>query len=184
MALTDHLRRLSPDVRLRVKAMKKTDVRSAISEPGLNVTAGEAAKLARSPNSPNAQSSAQILESQFLNRTVLVHIPDGRVFNGVFTCVDDGSNLILSNVEEWRLHDGAVEGGDTEDRVVERRVLGMVMVRGEDIVRIEVKRDEGAATGGEPSRGNLSSRSSDAIAGAFADDAGRGVWPTSSDAYA
>ncbi|CAO1632893.1 unnamed protein product [Sympodiomycopsis kandeliae] len=173
-------------VRLRVKARKPISPAAAHADAeatqswAINVTEEQAGKLAHSPSSPQAQSGVSLLQEKFVDRTVLVHIPDGRVFKGVFTCVDDGKNLILSQAEELRLHTGA-EGTasststlNTEDRVVERRGIGMVMIKGEDVKKIEVQTDD-------PSRPRRPQRndSGDAISGAFND-----AFPSDPNAYA
>lgn len=99
---------------------------------------------------PSAQAAAERIHARFLNRRVLAHVPDGRVFRGTFVCIDDGSNLIVSHADELRLHGGGgTEGNEmekgtglsTEERVVASRFVGMVMIKGEDLVRIEVEED-------------------------------------------
>ncbi|KAI9329822.1 hypothetical protein DFJ73DRAFT_859801 [Zopfochytrium polystomum] len=60
-----------------------------------------------------------------LNRKMRVMIADGRVFVGIFMCIDKGLNMVLSGAEEY-----------TAD---ERRFAGLVMIPGKYIVRAEAE---------------------------------------------
>ncbi|KAJ9479944.1 Sm domain-containing protein [Pseudozyma hubeiensis] len=76
--------------------------------------------------------AAATIEANFVGRTSIVHIPDGRAFCGTFVCVDSGKNIILANTDETRLtHEG---------RTTSRHV-GMVMIPGEYVVKVEVQQD-------------------------------------------
>lgn len=119
--------------------------------------------------------AAQKLESDFVDRTVLIHLPapQTRVFKGTFRCVDDGGNVVLMQTEEWTIE--AHSGHDhtsTEDRVTSRRFVGTVMIKGSDVARIEVQ-----AGFGPP----LSS--SDVFSDSTVPPS-RGGWPADPDAYA
>ncbi|CAO1613097.1 unnamed protein product [Parajaminaea phylloscopi] len=136
-------------VRLRVRAVKSGDSNDS-HESSTSMVAGVADS--ESPSTaphkklaPDAESTAAArkLESDFVNRTVLVHLPEsqGRVFKGTFQCVDDAGNVILNQTEEWRVR-SVPEGitvASTEDRVTSRRTVGMVMIKGTDVHRIEVQ---------------------------------------------
>lgn len=147
-------------VRLRVKAVKKSV--SAASKDDLHpVVPIDSASTSSSttpldptllskfisnpPGSTSSTTAEQTIRSQFLHRTCLVHIPDGRVFKGTFTCIDDGMNLILSQAEEWRLHPSTSTStsvlSTTEERKTSSRFVGMVMIKGEDLVKIEVEEE-------------------------------------------
>ena len=53
-------------------------------------------------------------------------------------------NLILSQAEEWRLHPAtSTSASTTEERKTSSRFVGMVMIKGEDLVRIEVEDEMG-----------------------------------------
>lgn len=153
--------------------MKAGGNENTAKEEGFVVTPAQGAKVRHSATSPEAVQAVQTLQTQFLNRSVLVHIPDGRVFSGIFTCVDDGMNLVLSQAEEWRLRHGQ---GDTEARVSEKRMVGMAMIKGEDIVKLEVK----------SSGDSDDDRAAAAISAAFGgpSSGSRSSWPTDPDAYA
>lgn len=134
-------------MRIRVKALKSTDssaADSAATQPtqnSLEDTNVSPPKKLR----PDVASfvAAQKIESDFLNRTVLVHLPESqsRVFKGVFQCVDDGANVILSQAEEWTVRPAAnsIVVRKTEDRVTGKRFMGMVMIQGSDVAKIEVE---------------------------------------------
>lgn len=149
-------------VRLRVKAIKKSvgtstaasrdDLHPVVSIDSASTTSSttplDPTLLSKFISNPSGSSSSttaeQTIRSQFLHRTCLVHIPDGRVFKGIFTCTDDGMNLILSQAEEWRLHPAtSTSASTTEERKTSSRFVGMVMIKGEDLVRIEVEDEMG-----------------------------------------
>lgn len=90
-------------------------------------------------------------------------------------------NVILYDAEEWRLHEGSAGMRpelSTEERVVERRVVGHVMIKGSDVVKVEVERNSATRTAGD----------ADAVSQAFAQHTAAGdvrqVWDTNPDAYA
>ncbi|KAI3485920.1 hypothetical protein L1887_50574 [Cichorium endivia] len=98
--------------------------------------------MSSSAEAAAAEAAAQI-EANFVGRTSIVHIPDGRAFCGTFLCVDSGSNIILSDTDELRL----TSSGGTSSRNV-----GMVMIPGNCVVKIEVQRElpQHAAPTSEP----------------------------------
>lgn len=80
---------------------------------------------------PSSKAVETIIKN-FVGRTSIVHIPDGRAFRGVFICVDSGKNIILADTDETRL--------TPEGRTTIRNV-GMVMIPGEYVVKVEVQHD-------------------------------------------
>ncbi|KAI9361431.1 hypothetical protein BD770DRAFT_383397 [Pilaira anomala] len=64
------------------------------------------------------------LES-YLNFKSRVKITDGRTFIGTFVCIDKQKNIILAHTEEFR---GA-----------EKRMVGLVMIPGKHLVKIETE---------------------------------------------
>lgn len=78
----------------------------------------------------SSEEAAKAIADGFTGRTVLVHIPDGRAFRGMFVCVDSDVNIILANTDEV----STAPNGSTSSRNV-----GMVMVPGEFLVKIEVQ---------------------------------------------
>ena len=93
-------------------------------------------------------------------------------------------NVILYDAEEWRLHQGSADARpemSTEERVVERRVVGPIMIKGSDVVKVEVERTSGEATAANDDGG--------AISQAFGEQKtsagdGRQLWDPNPDAYA
>ncbi|PWN21971.1 hypothetical protein BCV69DRAFT_238995, partial [Microstroma glucosiphilum] len=107
--------------------------------------------------------AADRIQSDFINQTVRVTIPDGRIFEGTFLCVDDGMNIILSQTNELRVEDGGSESS---------RFVGMVMIKGDDVVKVAVKVGNSQAAEREERGGNRPQRGY--VAG----------WPTDPAAYA
>ncbi|KAJ3071577.1 hypothetical protein HDU98_005116 [Podochytrium sp. JEL0797] len=60
---------------------------------------------------------------------------DGRRFCGVFLCVDKYKNVILSGAEEFNRGVDETTGEPRE----ERRYVGMVMIPGKHLVRMQVE---------------------------------------------
>jgi small nuclear ribonucleoprotein (snRNP)-like protein len=161
-------------VRLRVKAVKPSakglspviPLSSTPSAPGpIGIDPALVDKFATvSPESSRAREAADRIQSDFINQTVRVTIPDGRIFEGTFLCVDDGMNIILSQTNELRVENGGAESS---------RFVGMVMIKGEDVVKVGVKVGNSQAVGREGRTGG-SRPQQDYVAG----------WPTDPAAYA
>ncbi|EFZ03601.2 LSM domain protein [Metarhizium robertsii] len=88
------------------------------------------------------KSQAQEYLSSLLNQNFRVHTTDGRLFWGAFKCTDPDKNIVLANTYEYRQpsRPRLVEGPDgttTEDRT--SRYLGLVVVPGHHIVRMELE---------------------------------------------
>ncbi|KAI8374281.1 uncharacterized protein BYT42DRAFT_615455 [Radiomyces spectabilis] len=64
------------------------------------------------------------LES-YLNFKARIKITDGRVFIGVFVCIDKQKNVILAHTEEFRGN--------------EQRLVGLVMIPGKHLVSMETE---------------------------------------------
>lgn len=80
---------------------------------------------------------------QLLNSRVKVTLQDGRVFIGQLLAHDKHLNFVLADCEEFRL---LRKGGSTGQS--ERRSLGMIVLRGEEIVSVSQE------TGAPPRGGN------------------------------
>ncbi|CAG8679086.1 14413_t:CDS:2 [Funneliformis caledonium] len=61
----------------------------------------------------------------YLNLQIRITASDGRIFNGIFMCIDKYKNIILSQTEEVR-----------DD---ERRFVGLVMIPGKHIFKAEIE---------------------------------------------
>lgn len=161
-------------VRLRVKAVKApakglspvVPLSSTPSAPGsIAIDPALVEKFATvSPDSARAREAADRIQSDFINQTVRVTIPDGRIFEGTFLCVDDGMNIILSQTNELRIEDGGTESS---------RFVGMVMIKGEDVVKVGVKVGNSQAAGRAERAGGIRPQQQ-YVAG----------WPTDPAAYA
>lgn len=80
---------------------------------------------------------------QLLNARVKVTLQDGRVFIGQLLAHDKHLNFVLADCEEFRLLKRGAKNGDSE-----RRVLGMIVLRGEEVVSVSQE------TGAPPRGGN------------------------------
>ncbi|KAF3021492.1 hypothetical protein G7054_g8902 [Neopestalotiopsis clavispora] len=89
--------------------------------------------------------AASYLQS-LVNKTLRVYTTDARLFVGTFKCTDPQSNLVLSLTHEYRqpsqqklLEAAASLESDTLRAEMTSRYLGLVVVPGEHIVKIEVE---------------------------------------------
>lgn len=80
---------------------------------------------------------------QLLNSRVKVTLQDGRVFIGQLLAHDKHLNFVLADCEEFRLLKRGIKTGNSE-----RRMLGMIVLRGEEIVSVSQE------TGAPPRGGN------------------------------
>jgi small nuclear ribonucleoprotein (snRNP)-like protein len=96
---------------------------------------------------------AQTLDNGFtyltdlLESTLVITITDGRSFVGHFICTDRDQNIILNQAEEFLPH-WTADGKNGQEEAAERpvsvgawggREVGMIMLRGRDIVKIEAQ---------------------------------------------
>lgn len=80
---------------------------------------------------------------QLLNSRVKVTLQDSRVFIGQLLAHDKHLNIVLADCEEFRLLKRGNKTGESE-----RRTLGMIVLRGEEVVSISQE------TGAPPRGGN------------------------------
>jgi len=92
-------------------------------------------------------SAVKYLES-LLGRNLRAHTTDGRMFLGEFKCTDNESNIILAKTYEYRLPTEkakreALERTAAGDRACKAdmtsRFVGLVVVPGKHIVKLEVE---------------------------------------------
>ncbi|KOS18428.1 N-alpha-acetyltransferase 38-B [Escovopsis weberi] len=92
---------------------------------------------------------AQEYISSLLNQNLRVHTTDGRIFWGAFKCTDSDRNIVLANTYECRFPPAPAErtaataddaeGNETSEREMASRYLGLIVVPGEHIVKLEVE---------------------------------------------
>jgi len=103
---------------------------------------------------------------QYINYRMRVTLLDTRQLVGRFMAFDKHMNLVLGDCEEFRYL--PPKKGKSEDEREERRVLGLVLVRGEEVISLQVE--------GPPPSGDLKPRNQVAPAGPGAGKAaGRGL---------
>ncbi|KAF2764000.1 hypothetical protein EJ03DRAFT_282947 [Teratosphaeria nubilosa] len=97
----------------------------------------------------NADAAAQYL-SAFLNKTLHLHITDGRMFVGQLKCTDSERNIILAMTQEYRQptnadielaadrHRKAGKAGNVKVDM-KKRFVGLVVVPGQYITKMEVE---------------------------------------------
>ncbi|KAL9939373.1 hypothetical protein V8E36_002186, partial [Tilletia maclaganii] len=96
-----------------------------------------------------AEAAVSTLIKTFVDRTVFIHISDGRAFRGRFLCVDNAMNVILADADELRLIEAphrapaaaavageASAGAGTSSHT--SRWVGMVMIPGEHVRGVEI----------------------------------------------
>jgi len=77
---------------------------------------------------------------RYIEHRLRVTLADSRVITGTFLAFDKHLNLVLSDSEEFRTIRG---GGDSRSNIVEekleRRNLGLIILRGENVVSLAVE---------------------------------------------
>ncbi|KAJ9158499.1 hypothetical protein NKR19_g3239 [Coniochaeta hoffmannii] len=97
-------------------------------------------------SSPEKEEAADFLRS-LLNKNLRVTTTDSRIFWGQFKCTDPDSNVVLAHTYEYRqpsVQKRVEETNQTADSDVIKldmtsRYLGLVVVPGKYIVKIEVE---------------------------------------------
>ncbi|PUU77846.1 hypothetical protein B9Z19DRAFT_1085394 [Tuber borchii] len=91
---------------------------------------------------------------EFINKTMRITTTDTRVFVGELKCTDKDKNLILAQTHEYRYPtrnglraevesgEGVVEEGKVK-LTLKSRYIGLIVVPGEFIVKIEVEEGQG-----------------------------------------
>jgi small nuclear ribonucleoprotein (snRNP)-like protein len=112
--------------------------------------ASSTASTTNSPSPSTSTAEATLYLSTFLNRTLHLHTTDGRMFAGQMKCTDPQRNIILSMTHEYRQpstqdiqlaaqrHERAGKSGNVKVDL-KKRFVGLVVVPGEYITRIEVE---------------------------------------------
>ncbi|GAW11306.1 hypothetical protein EKO27_g8209 [Xylaria grammica] len=96
---------------------------------------------------PKAEAEAYL--KSLINKTLRIHATDGRMFIGTFKCTDTDRNVVLSLTYEYRQPSqqklaeaaaaAASENSQTVTADMTSRYLGLVVIPGEHIVKMEVE---------------------------------------------
>ncbi|KAI0390289.1 hypothetical protein F5Y17DRAFT_461923 [Xylariaceae sp. FL0594] len=102
-------------------------------------------------SSPEKAEAEEYLQS-LINKTFHVLVTDGRLFVGTFKCTDTDSNIVLAHTHEYRqpsaqkVAEAAAaaaassgSGKGTFKADMTSRFLGMVVIPGEHIIKLEVQ---------------------------------------------
>lgn len=128
---------------------------------------------------PTGSKGSKLL--RYIEHRLRVSLVDGRTIVGTFLAFDKHLNLVLVDAEEYR-HARAARGGPSNDKKtnaaaagsaiieerVEKRTLGLIILRGENVVSVAVD--------GPPPPGNRAAAASSAGPG-VARGVGRGALP-------
>lgn len=99
-------------------------------------------------NMPFSKPEAESYLKSLLNKTLRITTTDTRMFLGEFKCTDSDRNVILSRTYEYRLpapptplstSPAQIAGGDKILLDMTSRYLGLVVVPGQYITKIEVE---------------------------------------------
>lgn len=99
------------------------------------------------------QAAAKYLSS-LLGKTLRIKISDGRVFVGQMKCTDKDRNIILANTHEYRpptteaVRAAAVKADRASDKFTANgtcRYVGLVVIPGEHILKIELEEYDSSA---------------------------------------
>ncbi|KAI1172479.1 hypothetical protein F4777DRAFT_561455 [Nemania sp. FL0916] len=94
------------------------------------------------------KADAEAYLQSLINKTLRVHATDGRMFVGTFKCTDTDSNVVLSLTYEYRYPsqqklNEAADAANASLKTVKvdmtSRYLGLVVIPGEHITKIEVE---------------------------------------------
>lgn len=97
--------------------------------------------------------------SSLLNKTLRIVASDGRMFLGVFKCTDPDANVILADTYEYRQPSvqeqedakrAAGSGITSLPMHMTSRFLGLIVVPGEHVVKIEVEEFASQLKGANP----------------------------------
>ncbi|KAH6657770.1 hypothetical protein BKA67DRAFT_656013 [Truncatella angustata] len=98
------------------------------------------------PSAGPEKAEAEAYLQSLINKTLRVYTTDARLFVGTFKCTDPQSNIVLSLTHEYRqpsqqklLEAAASVESETVAAEMTSRYLGLVVVPGEHIVKIEVE---------------------------------------------
>ncbi|KIV78137.1 hypothetical protein PV11_09885 [Exophiala sideris] len=94
------------------------------------------------------EAEATLFLESLLGKTLHVTVPDERLFTGTFRCTDNDSNIILSNAFEYRMPsksaekaalEKAKETGNTSRADMTSRFVGLIVIPGGQIAKVEVE---------------------------------------------
>lgn len=112
--------------------------------------AAVAAAASMSVHAAGDVAAAEAYLAEYLNRTLHIHITDGRMFVGQMKCTDNERNIILAMSHEYRQpsqsdvrlaaarHQQEGKAGNVKVDM-KKRFVGLIVVPGQYITRMEVE---------------------------------------------
>jgi len=96
------------------------------------------------------KTEAEYFVRSLINKTLRIQTKDSRMFVGTFKCTDPESNVVLALTYEYRqpskqqldqaaAANAALSGGERVTAEMTSRYLGLVVIPGEQIVKLEVE---------------------------------------------
>ncbi|KAG6292985.1 hypothetical protein E4U09_003178 [Claviceps aff. purpurea] len=104
-----------------------------------------------STDKKQSKAHAKAYLSSLLDKNLRISTTDGRLFRGCFKCTDHDQNIVLSDTFEYRRRSSApsdvalsaeaqsASAADDDSGSMSSRYLGMVVVPGQHVVKMEVE---------------------------------------------
>ncbi|KAI0506955.1 hypothetical protein F5B22DRAFT_622075 [Xylaria bambusicola] len=121
-----------------------------------------------------SKTGAEAYLRSLLNKTLRIQVTDGRMFTGTFKCTDTDRNVVISNTFEYRhpsqreiARAASTAADDASAATVKvdmtSRYLGLVVVPGKHIVKMEVEEFTSQASDPPPSDEPPTTSESDSV---------------------
>ncbi|KAI1358735.1 hypothetical protein F5Y08DRAFT_105881 [Xylaria arbuscula] len=92
------------------------------------------------------KAEAELFLTSLINKTLRIHVTDGRIFTGTFKCTDTDSNIVIANAFEYQQPSqrqlAEAASNATTDTIVADMTstyMGLIVVPGKQINKLEVE---------------------------------------------